>query len=90
MLPNINFSQIIPTTPKVSLVALTIGLATTIAGVKYGLAQQTVSLVGAGASFPNPLAQRWFTDIRDNKTDLQVDYQSVGSGAGVESEIESI
>ncbi|GGA19734.1 phosphate ABC transporter substrate-binding protein PstS [Okeania sp. KiyG1] len=81
---SINFSQIIRNTSKVSLVALTIGLATTITGIKYGLAQQKVSLVGAGASFPAPLYQRWFADMRDSRSDLQVDYQSVGSGAGVE------
>ncbi|NEO58016.1 MAG: phosphate ABC transporter substrate-binding protein PstS [Okeania sp. SIO3B5] len=84
MSPSINFSQIIRNTSKVSLVALTIGLATTITGIKYGLAQQKVNLVGAGASFPAPLYQRWFADMRDSRSDLQVDYQSVGSGAGVE------
>lgn len=81
---SINFSQIIRTTSKVSLVALSIGIATTIAGIKYGFAQQKVSLVGAGASFPAPLYQRWFTDMRNSMPDVQVDYQSVGSGAGVE------
>ncbi|MGB3511567.1 MAG: phosphate ABC transporter substrate-binding protein PstS [Microcoleaceae cyanobacterium] len=80
---SINFSQIIRNTSKVSLVALTIGLAT-ITGIKYGLAQQKVNLVGAGASFPAPLYQRWFADMRDGRSDVQVDYQSVGSGAGVE------
>ncbi|MGK7920874.1 MAG: phosphate ABC transporter substrate-binding protein PstS [Trichodesmium sp.] len=83
MLPSINFSQIIRNTSKVSLVALTVGLATTVAGVKYSLAQK-VNLVGAGASFPAPLYQRWFADIRDSRSDIGVDYQSVGSGAGVE------
>ncbi len=81
---SIRFSQIIRNTSKVSLVALTIGLATTIAGVKYSLAQQKVNLVGAGASFPAPLYQRWFADMRDSRSDIGVDYQSVGSGAGVE------
>ncbi|MGD1700369.1 phosphate ABC transporter substrate-binding protein PstS [Dapis sp. BLCC M229] len=81
---SIKFSQIIRNTSKVSVVALTIGLATTIAGVKYSLAQQKVNLVGAGASFPAPLYQRWFADMRDSRSDVGVDYQSVGSGAGVE------
>ncbi|NEQ71826.1 MAG: phosphate ABC transporter substrate-binding protein PstS [Okeania sp. SIO2C9] len=84
MPPSINLSQIIRNTSKVSLVALTIGLATTITGIKYGLAQQKVNLVGAGASFPAPLYQRWFADMRDSRSDVGVDYQSVGSGAGVE------
>ncbi len=40
------------------------------------------NLNGAGASFPAPLYQRWFADLAKAK-DIQVNYQSVGSGAGV-------
>jgi phosphate transport system substrate-binding protein len=40
------------------------------------------SLNGAGASFPAPIYQRWFKDYAD-KTGNQVNYQAVGSGAGV-------
>ena len=39
-------------------------------------------LVGAGASFPAPLYQRWFNEYQ-KATGTQVDYQSVGSGSGV-------
>ncbi len=42
------------------------------------------SLSGAGASFPAPLYQRWFTDYNQANPATQVSYQSVGSGAGVE------
>ncbi|MGB7444492.1 MAG: phosphate ABC transporter substrate-binding protein PstS [Coleofasciculaceae cyanobacterium] len=44
---------------------------------------ETVALTGAGASFPAPLYQRWFVDLNQKNPNLQVDYQSVGSGAGV-------
>ncbi|MGC1395845.1 MAG: phosphate ABC transporter substrate-binding protein PstS [Coleofasciculaceae cyanobacterium] len=43
-----------------------------------------VQLVGAGASFPAPLYQRWFVDFNKVHPKLQINYQSVGSGAGVE------
>ncbi|TFI51629.1 phosphate ABC transporter substrate-binding protein PstS [Mastigocladus laminosus UU774] len=43
-----------------------------------------VSLTGAGATFPAPLYSRWFFDLNKKYPDLQVNYQSVGSGAGVE------
>jgi phosphate transport system substrate-binding protein len=43
-----------------------------------------VSLTGAGASFPAPLYQSWFTDLNKKYPNLQINYQSVGSGAGVE------
>lgn len=42
-----------------------------------------VDLTGAGASFPAPLYQRWFVEVNQEHPDLRVDYQSVGSGAGV-------
>ncbi len=43
-----------------------------------------VSLTGAGASFPAPLYQTWFQGLNKKYPNLQVNYQSVGSGAGVE------
>ncbi len=43
-----------------------------------------VSLTGAGASFPAPLYQNWFVQLNKAVPKLQVNYQSVGSGAGVE------
>ncbi|QSJ17080.1 phosphate ABC transporter substrate-binding protein PstS [Nostoc sp. UHCC 0702] len=43
-----------------------------------------VALTGAGASFPAPLYASWFADLNKKYPNLQVNYQSVGSGAGVE------
>jgi phosphate transport system substrate-binding protein len=43
-----------------------------------------VQLNGAGATFPAPLYQNWFTQLNQEVPELQVNYQSVGSGAGVE------
>jgi len=42
----------------------------------------TFKLNGAGATFPAPLYTRWFTDY-NRETGNQVNYQAVGSGAGV-------
>ncbi|BAW97201.1 putative phosphate ABC transport substrate-binding protein [[Synechococcus] sp. NIES-970] len=48
----------------------------------------TISISGAGASFPAPLFQRWFdTYNREVDSNVQVSYQSVGSGAGLEQYI---
>ena len=41
----------------------------------------TTTLSGAGASFPAPIYQRWFQDLAGKG--VRVNYQSVGSGAGV-------
>jgi len=44
----------------------------------------SISLSGAGASFPAPLYQRWFADYNKANPGTQISYQSVGSGAGIE------
>ncbi|ARV62913.1 phosphate ABC transporter substrate-binding protein PstS [Nostocales cyanobacterium HT-58-2] len=50
-----------------------------------------VSLTGAGASFPAPLYQTWFQALLNRKyPNLQVNYQSIGSGAGVEQFIKGV
>jgi phosphate transport system substrate-binding protein len=43
----------------------------------------TVSISGAGATFPAPLYQRWFAEYNTLNPNIQINYQSVGSGAGV-------
>jgi phosphate transport system substrate-binding protein len=43
-----------------------------------------VALTGAGATFPAPLYQNWFVQLNQEIPDIQVNYQSVGSGSGVE------
>src|SRR5271167_3824426 len=45
----------------------------------------SVKLQGAGASFPAPLYLKWFKTYNGAHPDVQVDYQSVGSGSGVKS-----
>ena len=51
--------------------------------VACGTAEKTTfKLSGAGATFPAPLYNAWFSDFA-NETGNQVNYQAVGSGAGV-------
>ena len=49
---------------------------------------ESVSLTGAGASFPAPLYQKWFSEYNKQNPNIRVAYQSVGSGAGVEQFIQ--
>lgn len=42
-----------------------------------------VRLTGAGATFPNPIYQKWFSEYNKAHTNLKFDYQSIGSGAGI-------
>ena len=39
-----------------------------------------VNLRGAGASFPNPLYQKWLSEYGQAHPDIRIDYQSIGSG----------
>jgi phosphate transport system substrate-binding protein len=41
------------------------------------------SLNGAGATFPNPIYQKWFTQYSSAHHGVQINYQSLGSGAGI-------
>lgn len=43
----------------------------------------TVSLHGAGATFPNPLYQKWLSEYEKVKPNVRLDYQSIGSGGGI-------
>src|SRR3974390_505969 len=47
--------------------------------------ENSVKLQGAGASFPAPLYLKWFKTYNGAHSNIQVDYQSVGSGSGVKS-----
>jgi phosphate transport system substrate-binding protein len=42
-----------------------------------------VALTGAGATFPAPIYQQWFTDFRKVESGAKVNYQAIGSGGGV-------
>ncbi len=47
-------------------------------------APETVTLNGAGATFPYPLISKWSSEYNKIKPDIQINYQSVGSGAGIQ------
>jgi phosphate transport system substrate-binding protein len=47
-------------------------------------------LYGAGATYPYPLYAKWFDDYRKLNPQVQINYQSVGSGAGFRALLEGI
>jgi phosphate transport system substrate-binding protein len=47
------------------------------------VAQNPTLINGAGASFPNPIYTKWFSEYRKIASSVQINYQSVGSGAGI-------
>jgi len=46
-------------------------------------APDTIMLNGAGASFPYPIYAKWFSDYNKIHSDIQINYQSIGSGGGI-------
>ena len=38
---------------------------------------------GAGATFPNPIYSKWFDEYHKQNGNIEINYQSVGSGAGI-------
>jgi phosphate transport system substrate-binding protein len=54
-----------------------LGLATVLA------AQDDVTLQGTGATFPAPLYEKWFTEYNKQHPNVQINYQALGSGAGI-------
>ncbi|WP_055077634.1 phosphate ABC transporter substrate-binding protein PstS [Pseudanabaena sp. 'Roaring Creek'] len=72
-----------PTTPAASGTSKPTASASAPATSAQIAGGKSISLSGAGASFPAPLYQRWFSEFNKKYSNVQIGYQSVGSGAGV-------
>lgn len=46
-----------------------------------GFAQTTLN--GAGATFPYPMYSKWFSEYHKAHPDVEINYQSIGSGGGI-------
>jgi phosphate transport system substrate-binding protein len=55
----------------------------TLAAIVFGVSGSAAAqLTGAGATFPYPIYNKWFSDYAA-KTKVEINYQSIGSGGGV-------
>src|ERR1700737_2402401 len=52
-----------------------------LAGVLW--AGSTLSITGAGATFPYPMYSKWFDEYHKKNANLEINYQSIGSGGGI-------
>src|SRR5436190_16031531 len=66
---------------RLSRLIAALSLATAIA--RPGVAQ-TVQINGAGATFPYPLYSKWFSEYNKLHPEVQINYQSIGSGGGIQ------
>ena len=61
-----------------------LGLAVAgVAALTAGVAAQKVQIQGAGATFPNPIYQKWISEYNKLHPNIEINYQSLGSGAGI-------
>jgi len=44
---------------------------------------QTIQINGAGATFAYPIYSKWFAEYNKLHSDIQINYQSIGSGGGI-------
>jgi phosphate transport system substrate-binding protein len=58
-----------------SIVALLLGV--------FAWAQGNLLINGAGATFPNPIYSKWFAVYHQKHSNIEFNYGSVGSGAGI-------
>jgi len=54
------------------------------AALVAGAAAQTMRINGAGATFPYPIYSKWFAEYNKLHADVQINYQSIGSGGGIQ------
>ncbi|MDQ2937945.1 MAG: phosphate ABC transporter substrate-binding protein PstS [Acidobacteriota bacterium] len=52
-------------------------------GTGAGTSSSPIHLQGAGATFPNPLYQKWLSEYGKLHPNVRIDYQSIGSGGGI-------
>ncbi|MBW4664600.1 MAG: phosphate ABC transporter substrate-binding protein PstS [Chroococcus sp. CMT-3BRIN-NPC107] len=71
------------TTFRLAFTASAIAAAMVLGSVVESFAQKAVTLNGAGATFPEPLYQRYFSALRKSSQPVQVNYQGIGSGGGI-------
>ncbi len=67
----------------VAWTSLVIFLLASIACNNNGSGSGSVTLQGAGATFPAPLYQKWLSEYGNLHPNLKMDYQSIGSGGGI-------
>jgi phosphate transport system substrate-binding protein len=68
---------------RIRTVAVTLAIAAALAagGCK---SSKSVSLLGAGSTFVYPVMQRWVEEFTQGHPDAHINYQSIGSGGGIQ------
>ena len=76
---------------KVTTVAIAIAfVGAPLVGATAAANKQAVQITGAGATFPYAIYSAWFAAYANLRPDVQINYLSVGSGAGIQQVSEQI
>jgi phosphate transport system substrate-binding protein len=65
------------------LLVTTFAFSLACSGQRGGAGGGEIRLQGAGATFPNPLYQKWVSEYGKINPSVRIDYQSIGSGGGI-------
>src|SRR5580700_7720477 len=60
-----------------AILLMTFGVAT------FFVARAALSITGAGATFPYPMYSKWFEEYHKKDGNIEINYQSIGSGGGI-------
>ena len=69
--------------------AFLVGVSAALSAIHYNRSSATafaageITLQGTGATFPAPLYQKWFAEYNKAHPEVQINYQALGSGAGI-------
>ncbi|MBI4460032.1 MAG: phosphate ABC transporter substrate-binding protein PstS [Acidobacteria bacterium] len=64
---------------KIAIIAIALGLTS----AAWSQSSGRVLLNGAGATFPYPMYSKWFDEYHKLHPNIQINYQSIGSGGGI-------
>src|ERR1700682_687715 len=49
----------------------------------FFISRAVLSITGAGATFPTPMYSKWFDEYHKKDANIEINYQSIGSGGGI-------
>lgn len=75
------------TTVRSAVTTSVVAAAVAMGPVLTTVAQTTVTLNGAGATFPDPLYQRYAAEFKRTHPNITINYQGIGSGGGIKQMI---
>jgi phosphate transport system substrate-binding protein len=72
---------------RFSQIAATTAATVSVLGTQLAATAESVTLNGAGATFPQPLYEKYAREIKKAHPNLKINYQGIGSGGGIKQTI---